>query len=102
MAIIPLADVPSILSAVAAVLWPLIAAAVLIFLLPELRKVVRSRSFAVEVFGMKLSVQAASDQLAEQIRDVQQRVVALEDAAPTNGEVAWRVPEEGARGRAEL
>lgn len=58
------ASASSILSSAASVMWPLLVAAVFFFLLPELRKVLQSRDFAIEVFGMKLSAQAASDQLA--------------------------------------
>jgi len=75
---VPFASASSILGSAADVLWPLLAAAVFFFLLPELRKVLQSRDFAIEVFGMKLSAQAASDQLAKQIEDLQSRVLELE------------------------
>jgi CheY-like chemotaxis protein len=76
-----LGSITSVLNSVGDVLWPLIAAAVLIFLLPAVRKVMESREFSIDVLGVKLSAQAASDQLARQIEDLQTRVIELE-AAP--------------------
>ena len=58
-------------------LWPLVALVVLIVLLPTLRTVFRTRPFTVKVGSFELSAQAATDNLAKQIEDLQKQLNAL-------------------------
>jgi hypothetical protein len=60
------------------VLWVCLAAIVLAVLLPELRRVIQSRDFSIEIAGMKLSAQRASEQLAKQIEDLQSQVADIQ------------------------
>jgi CheY-like chemotaxis protein len=83
-----------LIKAVAFLAWPVIAAVVLVALFPGIKKIVESRSFSLEVAGMKISVQDAAEQLRAQIEDLQRQVIALRDqgapkpAGPGAGAVA--------------
>jgi len=57
--------------------WPVLIAAVVIALLPTIRKVMASRAFSVKVGGAEITVQQASDQLATQVDDLRTQVSAL-------------------------
>ena len=72
-------DAADFIQAVASVLWPLVVACLLVFLLPTLRSTIRrSDSINVEIAGTKVSVQRASDELRKLISDLQDRINELE------------------------
>jgi CheY-like chemotaxis protein len=81
-------------SALAALLWPLIVLAVVVFLLPELRRVVASRSFTVEVAGMKIDVRDASEQLAKQVADLRRELEEMQRRDGLRDSAAEPVVEE--------
>lgn len=66
-----------LLKAVAPLAWPVLIGFVLWRLFPTLTAILGSRSFSVKVAGMELSVQAATDQLKNQIDDLQRQVIRL-------------------------
>jgi CheY-like chemotaxis protein len=68
-----------LLNAVAALAWPLLAAAVFGLLYPTLRGVIQSRGFTVKVGSMEVTVQQVSDQLRTQVDDLQKRVLELQE-----------------------
>jgi CheY-like chemotaxis protein len=70
------------LTAVSHFVWPLVAAVVIWRLLPAIRKVIESRGFSVKVGGTEITVQAASDQLHDQVADLQRKVTQLADSVP--------------------
>ena len=65
------------LSAVAALLWPLIVIGLVIALFPLVKRVLESRGFSIEIAGVKLTVQQASDQVVRQVEDLQAEVDSL-------------------------
>ncbi len=67
-----------LIKAAAALAWPMIAGVVLWRLFPVIKRVLESRGFGVKFAGMELSVQEASDQLRKQVRDLQDKIVALQ------------------------
>lgn len=73
-----LATLADNVSALCGLFWVVLAGVVLFFLLPELRKVLQSRDFSIEVAGMTLSAQKASDELARQIEDLQTQVATMQ------------------------
>jgi len=81
----PIADTSSVLDGISSVLWPVLAAIALIFLLPVLKKVLESRDWTLKAGGMELSVQKASDQLSRQVDDLREQVVELRGAALHGG-----------------
>jgi CheY-like chemotaxis protein len=58
-------------------LWPLIAIVAVIFLLPEIRSIVRSRDFTIQVGSMRITAEQASTQLHRQVEDLQAQVGSL-------------------------
>lgn len=64
--------------------WPLLAAVLLWRLFPALHAIATSRAFTVKVAGMELSVQSATEQLRNQIEDLQKQVLALR-SEPASG-----------------
>ena len=70
-------DVARILESVARFAWPAIATVLLWRLFPIIRDIARSRAFSVKVGEMQVSVQDASEQLRQQIEDLQQKVSEL-------------------------
>jgi CheY-like chemotaxis protein len=70
-------DVADLLGAIGSLLWPLLAVAFLVVLLPTLRTVFRTRPFTVKVGSFELSAQAATDNLARQVEDLQRQIIAL-------------------------
>lgn len=68
--------------------WPTLAAIVIWKLYPALKNIMEARGFSVELGGMKLSVQEASDQLRKQIQDLQEKLGTLRDNVPESAEVA--------------
>ena len=84
-----------LLDAISKLAWPLLAAALLWKLYPVLRKVFESRSFAIKVAGIDVSVQDASEQLAKQIQELQDQFLNLRQQFPTAfGEVKDTEPPE--------
>jgi CheY-like chemotaxis protein len=71
--------VADILDSIAALLWPVVVAALIFRLLPVIsRYISQSDSIDLEVGGNKISIQRASDQLRNQINDLQDKVNQLE------------------------
>lgn len=70
-------ELTEFLNAIAVVAWPLLAAVVLIILIPSIRRILESRSFSVKYGDAELSVQDASDQLRKQVEDLQNQVARL-------------------------
>jgi CheY-like chemotaxis protein len=70
------------LTAVSHFLWPVVAVAVIWRLLPAIKDVIESRGFSVKVGSTEITVQAASDQLHDQVADLQRKVTQLADSAP--------------------
>ena len=71
-----------LLEAAAALAWPLILVVVLWKLFPLIETIVRSRSFAVKIGGMEVSVQDATEQIRTQIEDLQRQVILLRSNQP--------------------
>ena len=65
---------PELLKAIADLAWPILAATILLFLLPTIIKILKSRGVTIKYGNMELSVQDASDQLRRQIEDMQDRI----------------------------
>ena len=81
-------DLAELLAALADLAWPLLAATVLVCLWPVLRNIAESRSFTIDVGGMKISVQKATDELLRNLEDLQQKVQELRaQARPEQGQV---------------
>lgn len=75
---------PELLQAIASLLWPLVIGALLLYLFPVVRNLLReSDSVNVEVGGTKVSIQRASDDLKSLISDLQDRVNELENPQGT-------------------
>jgi CheY-like chemotaxis protein len=70
-----------VLEGAAALLWPILAAIVVLKLLPSLMEIAKSRGFTVEMGGMKVSVQEISNQLRSQLEDLQKKVSELRGVA---------------------
>lgn len=70
------------LTAVSHFVWPVVAVVVIWRLLPAIRKVIETRGFSVKVGGTEITVQAASDQLHDQVADLQRKVTQLADSVP--------------------
>jgi CheY-like chemotaxis protein len=78
--------------AIAALLWPVVVAGVLVFLLPVVLRLMKSsQSVDIEVAGTKLSIQGANEAIRKQIADLQDRVNALE-APPADRSASYEVP----------
>jgi CheY-like chemotaxis protein len=72
-----------IIEAVGSLLWPLLAAVVLIRVVPhipgvvaDLRKAMRTRAFTVKIGGVELSIEDAAEQLRRQVTDLQTQLAA--------------------------
>jgi CheY-like chemotaxis protein len=70
------------LTAVSHFVWPVVAVVVIWRLLPAIKNVIESRGFSVKVGSTEITVQAASDQLHDQVADLQRKVTQLADSAP--------------------
>jgi len=79
-----------LIDALSKLAWPALAAIILWKLYPALKNIIEARGFSVELGGMKLSVQEASDQLRKQIQDLQEKIGSLRDNVP---ETAGRMHE---------
>ncbi|MGW5237665.1 hypothetical protein ACWEOW_01890 [Monashia sp. NPDC004114] len=72
---------PALIESVASLVWPLALVALIVVLLPTLRRILGdSESVDVEVAGTKVSIQRASEGLRRLITDLQDRVNELESA----------------------
>ena len=67
----------ALVTALSPLAWPVLAGVLLWRLFPALDAIVKSRAFSVKVAGMELSVQDATEQLKNQVGDLQHQVVAL-------------------------
>jgi CheY-like chemotaxis protein len=87
---------PELLTSISHYLWPIVALFILWRLLPAIREVIRTRDFKVNVAGMSLDVQAASEGLQKQIADLQSQVAQLQrpDPSPVAASEAPRNPGE--------
>jgi CheY-like chemotaxis protein len=72
-----------IIEAIGSLLWPLLAAVVLIRVVPhipgvvaDLRRAMRARAFTVKIGGVELSVEEATEQLRRQVTDLQTHIAA--------------------------
>jgi CheY-like chemotaxis protein len=72
-----------VIEAIGSLLWPLLAAVVLIKVVPhipgvvaDLRRAMRTRAFTVKVGGVELSVEEATEQLRRQVTDLQTHMAA--------------------------
>jgi CheY-like chemotaxis protein len=72
-----------IIEAIGSLLWPLLAAVVLIRVVPhipgvvaDLRRAMRARAFTVKIGGVELSVEEATEQLRRQVTDLQTHMAA--------------------------
>jgi CheY-like chemotaxis protein len=74
-------SVPDLLTSISHFLWPAVAAVVLWKLMPVIREVLRTRSYKIDIGGLSLDVQAASDGLQKQIGDLQNQVAQLRGSA---------------------
>jgi CheY-like chemotaxis protein len=81
-------SIVNILDAIRGYLWPILAALVLWKLFPTIRQVLNSRGFSVKVGSMDISVQEASDSLANQVKDLQDKVKLLLEAGGASIEEA--------------
>lgn len=70
-------DIAKLIESLASLAWPVIAAVLLWYLFPIVREIARSRAFTVKVGEMEVSVQEASEQLRQQIEDLQKKVSEL-------------------------
>jgi CheY-like chemotaxis protein len=74
-----------LLTAITALLWPILVGIVVWKLLPHVREVLKSRNFSIEVAGLKIGAQDFSDQVRTQIEDLQNKVAELRASAqPVN------------------
>lgn len=78
------------IKAIAELAWPILAAIILLALLPTIRRVAQSRSVSIKYGQMELSVQDASDQTRKQLEDLQTQVRALQEAVGPSASPADR------------
>jgi CheY-like chemotaxis protein len=74
------AELPKLIEALTSFAWPVFAAIFLWKIYPSLRQVIDSRQFAIKIGGMEVSVQQASENLAAQVADLQEKVSELRAA----------------------
>jgi CheY-like chemotaxis protein len=103
----PTSGTVSWLTGVAAVLWPLITLFVVWRFWPALKLVIESRSFTVDIFGVKLTAEEATKKLQSQIDDLEKEFLKLKaglelpsakpsvpapapvQPAPASGRILW-------------
>lgn len=85
-------DIPRLLEAVGSLAWPTLAAIVIWRGFPFLRQLLQSRGFAVKVGGMELTVQEASDQLRQQVEDLQRKLSEVRQQTQTAAATAPPAP----------
>src|SRR5262245_15465780 len=74
-----------LISALAALAWPLLLALLLWKLFPIVKEILQSRGFSVKIAGMEVSVQEAAQQLSTRIQDLQKHVMLLRSGQEPNG-----------------
>jgi CheY-like chemotaxis protein len=93
-----LKNLAAVLEGISKVAWPLLAIYVLWLFYPAVMRVIESRGFKVKVGEMEVTVQDVSDQLANQVADLQKKVeelrrqlgqVRASDAAPPAVSPQW-------------
>ena len=70
-------SVADVIEALSKWAWPILAAYVAYKCLPTVIKVAKSRAFTIKVGDMEISVQEASEQIREHIKDLQDQVATL-------------------------
>ena len=70
-------DILSILDSIGKLIWPILAAVAFWKLYPAINDVIKSRGFTLKIAGMEVSVQQASEQIAKQIQDLQNKVAEI-------------------------
>jgi CheY-like chemotaxis protein len=68
--------------------WVVLAAVVILRLLPTIRSIVASRGFTIKAGGAEISVQQASDTLAHGVEDLREQLTALKAQVEAGGAVA--------------
>jgi len=66
-----------VIDAITSLAWPVLIGLVLWKLLPEIKAIAATRGFAIKVGGAEVTVQSASDQLADGLEEVREQVSAL-------------------------
>lgn len=84
-------DAADLIRAVSTALWPVVAIVVVLRLLPELRKRLRSSDVNVKFGQVEVSLQDASDSLRRQVKDLQEALEALRGGGKAEGSPAPRV-----------
>jgi CheY-like chemotaxis protein len=74
LAVVKFADLADL---VTGLVWPVLAGLIIWRLMPLIRDVIRSRSFKVNVAGLEISVQEASEALGSTVDDLRQQVSSL-------------------------
>jgi CheY-like chemotaxis protein len=82
-------------SSLSGYLWPLIVGLLLWKLYPVIREVLRSRSYTINVAGFSVTVQEASENLHQQIADLQDKVARLAESPVTQPRRVAAVPQTG-------
>jgi len=86
-----MSEVTDLVQALSDLLWPLLAALLVWRLLPAIRKVIESRSFRIKVGDKEITVADASEQLRNQVADLQ---IALDELQQAQAEQAPPPPEQ--------
>lgn len=90
----------AIAAIIAAVIWPLLAAGVIIGLFPGIRKIISSRGFQVKFGSVEVSVQEATDKFQKQLNDLNEEVgllrAAIGGATPAQRTLATTPPPDPA------
>lgn len=66
-----------VIDAITSLAWPVLIGLVVWKLLPEIKSIAATRGFAIKVGGAEVTVQNASDQLADGLEEVREQVSAL-------------------------
>lgn len=90
-------DISTLLEAISKLLWPILAILLVVLLYPSLRKVIEARGFTIKVGDMEITVQDATDQLKDQIEDLQKKVSELRASMQQQAQpILTRAPEKKA------
>jgi CheY-like chemotaxis protein len=76
-------DFAALLDSLSKFAWPIIVIVVVLLLLADIRKRIVQGGFSVTIGSMTVSVQQASEILAKQISDLQNKLVSIETGRPT-------------------
>jgi len=63
--------------AISSLIWPAIVVVIFCILYPQIKHIIKSRTFSIKVAGMELNVQNVADQLSEQIHELQKKTIEL-------------------------